>query len=141
MALETKQLERVFRYNSIELPDPGPQYGAEAVRDLYANTYPEITTAAIEGPEQKDDRLVYTFRRAVGTKGCGPWIPVAVSLPEHAKSVLINVTEDHLDLGELPYVEIGMYNERQKRWQRNWGDDDIVVEVSHWIPLPEAVLP
>ena len=31
--------------------------------------YPELTQAVIEGPEYKDDRAEYTFRRAVGTKG------------------------------------------------------------------------
>lgn len=69
MAIETKQLERSFRYNSVDLPDPGAQFNAEQVRDLYSGTYPEITTAAIEGPEEKGGKLVYTFRRAVGTKG------------------------------------------------------------------------
>ena len=69
MTIETKQLERAFRYNSVTLPDPGPSYGIEQVRDMYAAAYPDITTAAIEGPEEKDGKLVYTFRRAVGTKG------------------------------------------------------------------------
>ncbi len=71
MALETKPLERKFRYNSVDLPDPGAQYMPDEVRGLYAATYPEIVNAAIEGPEEKDGALVYTFRRAVGTKGCG----------------------------------------------------------------------
>lgn len=72
MAIETKLLERSFRYNSVDLPDPGAQFNAEQVRDLYSGTYPEITTAAIEGPEEKAGKLVYTFRRAVGTKGNSP---------------------------------------------------------------------
>lgn len=62
-------LQRVFRYNSVELEDPGPDHDPVDVRNLYSATYPEITSAAIEGPEQKDGKLVYTFRRAVGTKG------------------------------------------------------------------------
>jgi PRTRC genetic system protein C len=67
MAIETTELQRVFRYNSVELPDPGGT--ADEVRELYSATYPEIVNAAIEGPEEKDGKLVYTFRRAVGTKG------------------------------------------------------------------------
>jgi PRTRC genetic system protein C len=47
----------------------GPAVHADQVRDFYAPTYPEILNAAIEGPEEKDGKLVYTFRRAVGTKG------------------------------------------------------------------------
>lgn len=69
MTIETAELVRTFKYNSVDLPDPGPQYTAEQVRDLYSATYPEITSAAIEGPEQKDGKLVYSFRKAVGTKG------------------------------------------------------------------------
>lgn len=69
MIIETAELTRTFKYNSVDLPDPGPQYTAEQVRDLYSATYPEITSAAIEGPEQKDGKLVYSFRKAVGTKG------------------------------------------------------------------------
>lgn len=69
MAIQTQQLERAFRYNSVDLPDPGPQFNPEQVRDFFAPTYPEILNAAIEGPDEKDGKLVYTFRRAVGTKG------------------------------------------------------------------------
>lgn len=69
MTIETAELTRTFKYNSVDLPDPGPQYTVEQVRDLYSATYPEITSAAIEGPEQKDGKLVYSFRKAVGTKG------------------------------------------------------------------------
>ncbi len=67
--MEIQQLERAFRYNSVDLIDPGAQYTPEQVRDFYSPTYPEILNAAIEGPEEKDNKLVYTFRRAVGTKG------------------------------------------------------------------------
>jgi PRTRC genetic system protein C len=69
MSLIATPLKRVFRYNSVTLPDPGPTYTVEQVRDLYAATYPEITSAAVEGPEEDGDTLTYTFRRAVGTKG------------------------------------------------------------------------
>ena len=69
MTITVQKLLRSFAYNGIALPDPGPELSTEQVRDVYSATYPEITTASIEGPEQKGDRLVYTFRRAVGTKG------------------------------------------------------------------------
>jgi len=63
--------QRIFRYNSIELEDPGPEHDPVDVRNLYSATYPEILNAAIEGPEKDGDKVVYTFRRAVGTKGAG----------------------------------------------------------------------
>jgi len=68
-AAAAKDLPRVFRYNSVELEDPGIEHDPVDVRNLYSATYPEITSAAIEGPEVKDGKRVYTFRKAVGTKG------------------------------------------------------------------------
>lgn len=72
MAITVQKLLRSFAYNGIALPDPGNELSPEQVRDVYSATYPEITTASIEGPEQKGERLIYTFRRAVGTKGAMP---------------------------------------------------------------------
>lgn len=69
MSLVTTALERAFRYNSVDLVDPGSTYTPEQVRDFYSAAYPEIVSAGIDGPEQKDGKLIYTFRRAVGTKG------------------------------------------------------------------------
>jgi PRTRC genetic system protein C len=87
MTLETKELVRTFRYNSVDLPDPGAQYTVEQVRDFYSATYPEITSAAVEGPEEKDGKLVYTFRRAVGTKGNEPLAQVGrLALREEGSS-------------------------------------------------------
>ena len=39
------------------------------VRAFYTSAYPEITTAAIEGPEVVGNKLVYRLVRAIGTKG------------------------------------------------------------------------
>jgi PRTRC genetic system protein C len=62
-------LQREFIYNGIKLPDPNPQMSVEQVRDTYAAAYPEVTTAAIEGPEASGNKLVYRFMRAIGAKG------------------------------------------------------------------------
>jgi PRTRC genetic system protein C len=62
-------MTREFFFNSIKLPDPNPTSGVEQVREIFALQYPEITTAAVEGPEVVGNRLRYTFSRAVGTKG------------------------------------------------------------------------
>src|SRR5208337_400073 len=67
--LEVKPLLRVFRYGALELENPDPKSTAEEVKDFWSDVYPELTQAVIEGPEYKDDRAEYTFRRAVGTKG------------------------------------------------------------------------
>ncbi len=68
MAINIEKLEREFHYNGLVLPDV-PGQSPEDVRSIYAAAYPEITSAVIEGPERKGEKLVYTFKRAVGTKG------------------------------------------------------------------------
>lgn len=69
MAIETKVLTRTFSYSGMTLPDPGKGLSPEEVRDVYAATYPELISAAIEGPEKRGENLVYTFKKGVGTKG------------------------------------------------------------------------
>lgn len=70
--LQVATLTREFTYNGLTLPDPGPNMTPEMVRDMFSAAYPEITSAAIEGPERKGDKLCYVFKRAVGTKGAIP---------------------------------------------------------------------
>jgi PRTRC genetic system protein C len=60
---------RSFRYLGLILPDPAPELEVETVRSFYAASYPEITTATLTGPEVVDGTLVYTFTKAIGTKG------------------------------------------------------------------------
>ncbi|WP_063822422.1 PRTRC system protein C [Burkholderia cenocepacia] len=67
MQIET--LAREFSYNGAKLADPAPTFTLQQVRDFYSQTYPELTNAEIEGPVIKGNRNVFTFRRAVGTKG------------------------------------------------------------------------
>ena len=54
---------------STYMPDPDPSLGIEAVISIFASTYPEITTAAVNGPEVVDGKQVYTLQKAIGTKG------------------------------------------------------------------------
>ena len=68
--MKVEAMEREFRYNGgLSLPDPNPKLAVEEVINLYSSTYPEITTAAIEGPEVIGNKLVYRLTRAIGTKG------------------------------------------------------------------------
>ena len=63
-------IKRVFSYENRKLNDPDPNMTPEEVRDVYSATYPELATAVIDGPEDGDKgEQVYSFRRAVGTKG------------------------------------------------------------------------
>ncbi|HJX84156.1 MAG TPA: PRTRC system protein C [Candidatus Angelobacter sp.] len=67
--IKVEPLERSFSYLGTRLPDPDPSMTVEQVRDVYVNTYPELATAAVEGPSPENGRLEYTFVRAVGAKG------------------------------------------------------------------------
>lgn len=69
MAITTTGLTREFSYNGVALPCPGSALSLEEVRDIYSASFPEIVSASIEGPETKGNKIVYTFRKGVGTKG------------------------------------------------------------------------
>lgn len=60
---------RVFTYNQLTLKDPDPALLPEEVKQFYASLYPELTQAAVEGPETKEDGQHFTFRKVAGTKG------------------------------------------------------------------------
>lgn len=109
MTITVQKLLRSFAYNGIALPDPGPELTTEQVRDVYSATYPEITTASIEGPEQKGDRLVYTFRRAVGTKG---------AIPQTRPGVVARRREDGLTYIELCPVRMTVVDHLKDAFRR-----------------------
>jgi PRTRC genetic system protein C len=67
--MEVQPAIREFKYNGVALADPNPQHSVTEVRDFYSAIYPEIVSAAIEGPVNAGNKLVYEFRKAVGTKG------------------------------------------------------------------------
>jgi PRTRC genetic system protein C len=69
MAVTIERLERLFVFNGVKLPDPNPDFSVEQVRDMYVNTYPELATAAVEGPTPVNGAMQYTFVRAIGAKG------------------------------------------------------------------------
>lgn len=69
MTIQTSEMKRTFKYGATRLPDPGKHLTPLEVRDLYSATYPELASAAIDGPEAKGSVMQYEFRRAVGTKG------------------------------------------------------------------------
>lgn len=60
---------RRFTYNGVELPDVDPSKSTTEIRDIWANTYPELASARVKGPTPDGDVDVYTFERNVGVKG------------------------------------------------------------------------
>ncbi|MBS1532555.1 MAG: PRTRC system protein C [Bacteroidetes bacterium] len=71
--LVTSRLQRVFlfedRQETIRLADPSSTFTPEAVQNFYAQTYPVLTTAKIEGPDIRNDEIQYRFISTIGTKG------------------------------------------------------------------------
>lgn len=71
--LITSHLERIFLFKDkgqeIELTDPDKNMSPDAVLNFYANTYPLLATATIDGPVIENDRVVYRFVSTIGTKG------------------------------------------------------------------------
>lgn len=67
------KLARVFLMNDkgqdIRLADPETSFSPKAVLNFYANTYPVLTTANIEGPVICNDEVEYRFVSTIGTKG------------------------------------------------------------------------
>jgi len=69
MSISIAKLLREFVYNGVNLADPGPTFTPDEVRDLYSAQYPELTTAAIDGPEYSGEVMRFKFARAGGAKG------------------------------------------------------------------------
>ncbi|WP_334033614.1 PRTRC system protein C [Burkholderia gladioli] len=69
MTISIAAIVREFIYNGMALLDPGPAFSPEQVRDLYTAQYPELTTAAVDGPELKGEVMTYKLVRAAGAKG------------------------------------------------------------------------
>jgi PRTRC genetic system protein C len=67
--MKTQTVERIFEFNHRHFPDPDPSLEPAEVKELLATGDPELTSAAIEGPELKDGKAHYRFVRQVGTKG------------------------------------------------------------------------
>jgi PRTRC genetic system protein C len=75
--MEVHRLEREFLYNGVKLPDTAPTMTPEQLRDTSTHLYPEIATAAIEGPETSGgywctSLFVPSGRKGETQKSCSP---------------------------------------------------------------------
>lgn len=73
MALETQRLKREFKFKKdgteVTLPDPNPDFTQEEVMQFYSGQYPELTTATMDAGKVDGNKLVYSVKTTVGTKG------------------------------------------------------------------------
>lgn len=97
--MEINELKRAFKYNGVALDDPNQKFSLVQVRDFFAAVYPEIISADIEGPDQVGNTQIYTFKRAVGTKGA--------SRPQHIEGGMTPSQLDRLDQIATVLIERG----------------------------------
>ncbi|HYW75493.1 MAG TPA: PRTRC system protein C [Gammaproteobacteria bacterium] len=68
--ITSAELQPVLKMDQTELAFPPGESDPEAVRELYANTYPHLRQATIREPEVRGDKLVYEVEKApLRTKG------------------------------------------------------------------------
>ena len=60
---------RIFSFSGLNLPDINPTLSPEEIKAAYSTHYPELGTAAINGPEVVGDKLRYEFLVSIGSKG------------------------------------------------------------------------
>lgn len=134
MALQIQTLTRSFKHGSLALPDPDPKMTADQVKDFYATTlYTELTNAAIEGPETKGDKLVYEFRRAVGTKGADLRSRLHALAHVEAKSAPDDMPCD--DTLEISAAIAACARVSTRRWPVD-GKDRLLPSSENLAPLP-----
>lgn len=83
--IEVKQIVRIFKYQQLELADPGRELSPEQVVEFYSGVYPELVKATVEGPELQGTREIYRMERAVGRKGGEKSPPRPITIKEIAR--------------------------------------------------------
>ena len=68
-AAKSAVMQRIFRYSSIELADPGSDKSLDQVKDFYSAHYPELVNSKVKGPTVEGDKQIYRFEIINGTKG------------------------------------------------------------------------
>ncbi len=69
MPVTVKQLDRVFRFQGTEIPDPSPGATPERCLEILALNYAQFNNATVEEPITEDGKQVFNIKVAVGTKG------------------------------------------------------------------------
>lgn len=69
MTLQIEVLQRKFKFEEQELPEPNPDFTPQQVVEFYSAQYPELNNASIVGPVIKDGVQEFSFKTVLGTKG------------------------------------------------------------------------
>lgn len=68
-SIQAEAVTRVFCYGPRELPDPSPNLSPAEVKTFYSAIHADLVNASVEGGHFEGNRQVFTFSRAIGTKG------------------------------------------------------------------------
>lgn len=69
MTVAVTPMTRRFVFNGATLADPGAHLSLNEVRRMHAMLRPDLVSAELTGPENKNGVLVYTYAKSVHTKG------------------------------------------------------------------------
>jgi PRTRC genetic system protein C len=69
MSVTVTPAKRIFCYAGLTFPDPNAALSPEEVKSALAIQYPELASAAINGPEVVGDKLRYQLVTSIGAKG------------------------------------------------------------------------
>ena len=69
MPVKPITLQRVFRYNGQDIPDPNPDLPTDKVLETLADAYPELINATVTKTKIEGASRIHTVEAAVGTKG------------------------------------------------------------------------
>ena len=106
---------RQFKYGAMTLPDPDSTLTPVQVRDLYAGSRVDLTTAEVRGPTVEGNTAVYEFIRAVGTKGRGKAKSQPIPVAEESKLTMAMAEAHILAWGRaVAPIDPGVQNALQK---------------------------
>lgn len=100
--MKISTVSRVFYLDNLTLPDPDPSWDPEKVKDFYADAYPELTQAEVEGPKHTPEGDIYTFKTVYGTKGAAKTISVedlaGGHFPRQGEDSRVTITKSSMDI-------------------------------------------
>jgi len=134
--MQTTALRRAFHYNGQTLPDPGASLSPAQVKDLFTSNFPDLINAEIEGPNEKDGVLLYTFKRSTGTKGS----TAMEAMPSFLQRLALVAQGQPDPLAQTPVVVADRaLLDRHQRFKRQL--DQSRKAISDGPTLPSSVLP
>ena len=98
-------------------------------RSLYAE-YDEAQRATVIDLLKTAENLIANGVVVSNSETATKWIPVTERLPEDSRDVIL-CTRSRI-------VGVGFCDKNTRNWNQHYSGGGICVDVTHWMPLPEA---